>query len=196
LAAIGRRCYKAPAICAQSPGHQPRVANLCEAHYGVEALLNHIDDPIAEIEIQCYLGIGAHEGDKSRHHQHADQWQADTQCAALETARRDYSEAQAAGDREALARAGRDLRYWDARRASAHVVATVTGKGAVQFGNSVTIVRDDGREQTFRIVGEDEADPAKGSISHVSPLARALIGKAVGDSVRAGTGDAEIVAIG
>ncbi|MGZ5828689.1 MAG: GreA/GreB family elongation factor [Xanthobacteraceae bacterium] len=34
------------------------------------------------------------------------------------------------------------------------------------------MVRDDGRQQTFRIVGEDEADPAKGSISHVSPLAR------------------------
>ncbi len=67
---------------------------------------------------------------------------------------------------------------------------------AVQFGNAVTIIRDDGREQTFRIVGEDEADPAKGSISHVSPLARALIGKRVGDTVRAGRDEAEITAIG
>jgi len=55
----------------------------------------------------------------------------------------------------------------------------------------VTIVRDDGREQTFRIVGEDEADPAKGSISHVSPLARSMFGKRVGDVVRAGNGEAE-----
>ena len=54
----------------------------------------------------------------------------------------------------------------------------------------MTIVRDDGREQTFRIVGEDEADPAKGSISHVSPLARSMFGKRVGDVVRAGNGEA------
>jgi transcription elongation GreA/GreB family factor len=60
----------------------------------------------------------------------------------------------------------------------------------------VTIVRDDGREQTFRIVGEDEADPRAGSISHVSPLARAVLGKHVGDEVRAGTAEVEITAIG
>jgi transcription elongation GreA/GreB family factor len=64
-----------------------------------------------------------------------------------------------------------------------------------QFSNKVSIVRDDGREQTFRIVGEDEANPAEGSISHVSPLARALLGKRVGDTVRAGRDEAEIVAI-
>ena len=79
---IGRGRHEASAIGAQSPGHQTRVANLGEAHHGVEALLDHIDDPIAEIEIQCYLGIGPHKRDESRHHQHADQWQADTQCAA------------------------------------------------------------------------------------------------------------------
>jgi hypothetical protein len=36
----------------------------------------------------------------------------------------------------------------------------------VRFGHTVTIVRDDGREQPFWIVGEDEADPARGTISH------------------------------
>ena len=40
---------------------------------------------------------------------------------------------------------------------------------------------------SHRIVGEDEADPTKGSVSHVSPLARALIGKDVGDSVEVAT---------
>ena len=115
--------------------------------------------------------------------------------SALDTARREYGEAQAVGDREALAAAGREFRYWSARRASAQVVPTVLGVDLVQFGNAVTIVRDDGRQQTFRIVGEDEANPALGSISHVSPLARALIGKRVGDAVRAGQGDAEITAI-
>ena len=59
----------------------------------------------------------------------------------------------------------------------------------------MTIVRDDGREQTFGIVGEDEADPAQGTISHVSPLARVLLRKSVGDVVRAGKDDAEIIAI-
>ena len=58
------------------------VADIGEAHHGVEALLDHIDDPIAEIEIQYYLGIGPHERDESRHHQVAGQWQADTQCTA------------------------------------------------------------------------------------------------------------------
>jgi transcription elongation GreA/GreB family factor len=115
--------------------------------------------------------------------------------AALDAARRAYGEAQAAGDREALANAGRDLRYWNARRASAQLRQPAPACDVVQFGNAVTIVRDDGREQTFRIVGEDEADPVKGSISYVSPLARALLGKRVGDVVRAGKDDAEITAI-
>jgi len=115
--------------------------------------------------------------------------------AALQTARRDYGEAQAAGDRGALASAGRDLRYWSARRATAQLVSIDPDNAAVQFGNTVTIVRDDGREQSFAIVGEDEADPARGTISHVSPLARALLGKRVGDVVRAGQGEAEIIAI-
>jgi transcription elongation GreA/GreB family factor len=115
--------------------------------------------------------------------------------SALETARRDYSEAQAAADREALAKAGRDLRYWSARRATAEIVPPAPDVNAIQFGSLVTILRDDGREQTFRIVGEDEADPAQGTISHVSPLARALMGKGVGDIVKAGKDDAEIKSI-
>jgi len=114
---------------------------------------------------------------------------------ALEAARREYGAAQAEGDREALAKAGRELRYWNARRATANVVHATTGTNTVQFGSVVTIIRDDGREQTFRIVGEDEADPRNGSISHVSPLARSLINKCVGDTIRAGTGEAEVLAI-
>jgi transcription elongation GreA/GreB family factor len=75
------------------------------------------------------------------------------------------------------------------------VVSAPADLSEVRFGTSVTIVRDDGREQTFRIVGEDEADPARGSISHASPLARAMFGKRVGDVVRAGAGEAEIIRI-
>lgn len=122
--------------------------------------------------------------------------------AALEAARRAYAEAQAEGDRDRLASAGRDLRYWNARRATAQLSrATAQLRGAdrdadvAQFGHTVSIERDDGRRQMFRIVGEDEADPAKGSISYVSPLARSLLGRRVGDVVHAGRDEAEIVEI-
>jgi transcription elongation GreA/GreB family factor len=115
--------------------------------------------------------------------------------AALATASEAYSRARTAGDHEALAAAGRDLRYWTARRATARVVPAPVGVSEVRFGSLVTIMRDDGREQIFRIVGEDEADPSRGSISHVSPLARAMFGKQVGDVVRAGSGEAEIIRI-
>jgi transcription elongation GreA/GreB family factor len=106
-----------------------------------------------------------------------------------------HAKAQDEDDRIAIAKTSRDLRYWTARRASAQVVHPPQDASEVHFGSTVTIERDDGRQQTYRLVGEDEADPAKGTISYVSPLARALTGKRVGDVVRAGTSDAEIVAI-
>jgi transcription elongation GreA/GreB family factor len=93
-----------------------------------------------------------------------------------------------------MARATRDLRYWSARRSNAQRVET-EADGRVRFGGSVTIVRDDGRTQTWRIVGEDEADPARGSVSHVSPLTRALIGKGVGDEAMVAGQSVEIIAV-
>ena len=106
------------------------------------------------------------------------------------------SELSAAGeDREARARLGRDLRYWTARRGSAQLMPASNDADTVHFGSTVTIDRDDGRHQVFRIVGEDEADPEQGTLSHVSPLARALMGKSVGDTVRVAGHDAEIVEI-
>jgi transcription elongation GreA/GreB family factor len=115
--------------------------------------------------------------------------------AAAAAAQAAYAAAEAAGDRAAMAQASRDLRYWSARRASAHVVADPEDTRQVRFGVTVTILRDDGRKQRFRIVGEDEADPSRGTLSHASPLARALFGKKVGDVVPAGSGEAQIVAI-
>ena len=47
----------------------------------------------------------------------------------------------------------------------------------------------------FRIVGEDEADPANGKISYVSPIAKLLIGAAVGDEIALPDGAAEIIGI-
>ena len=114
--------------------------------------------------------------------------------ATLARLHEEHAAAQRSHDRAALALAARDLRYWNARRASAQVVTAPADADKVHFGSTVTIARDV-RRQTYRIVGEDEADPAHGTISYVSPVARALMGKEVGDVVRAGTSDAEIVAI-
>jgi transcription elongation GreA/GreB family factor len=98
-------------------------------------------------------------------------------------------------DKPAIAQTARDLRYWTARRASAEVVGEPDDSGTVQFGSRVTLLRDDGRRQAFRIVGEDEAEPTRGTLSHVSPLARALFGKTVGDVAPAGGGEVEILKI-
>ena len=106
-----------------------------------------------------------------------------------------HADAVRTADKFSIARSERDLRYWSARRASAQFVEVPDSCEQVQFGCKVTIRRNDGREQTFRIVGEDEADPARGTLSHVSPLARALFGKAAGDVVTAGAQDAEITQI-
>jgi len=108
---------------------------------------------------------------------------------------REHAAAHAANERAALTRAARDLRYWTARRASAQLVPAPSDRDKVHFAATVTIVRDDGRRQTFRIVGEDEADPAHGTLSHVSPLACALFGKQVGDTVEVANSKAEIVEI-
>lgn len=106
-----------------------------------------------------------------------------------------YAEAQTSADRAALQRVARDLRYWTARRSSAEVQPPPRPDGSVQFGSRVTILRHDGRRQTFSIVGENEADPAKGTLSYVAPLAQALLGHAAGDEVRVGTATAEIVSV-
>ena len=119
--------------------------------------------------------------------------------AELASARAAYASAQAKGsiesDRTAMARATRDLRYWSARRGTAQRVEPVEGDGAARFGSRVSIVREDGREQTWRIVGEDEADPAQGTVSHVSPLARALLGRRMGDEVSVAGQTVEITAV-
>jgi transcription elongation GreA/GreB family factor len=119
--------------------------------------------------------------------------------AELAAARAAYAQAQSEGgisaDRTAMARATRDLRYWSARRGSAQLTEPEGVAETVQFGRTVEIARDDGRRQTFRIVGEDEADPARGSVSYVSPLARALLGKTVGDCADVNGGEVEIAAV-
>jgi transcription elongation GreA/GreB family factor len=89
----------------------------------------------------------------------------------------------------------RDTRYFAARVRTAQVVPDPASVDAVAFGSTVTFSRDDGRVQTYRIVGEDEADPKAGSISFVSPVARFLMGKSVGDVTQVGGQELEIIAI-
>jgi transcription elongation GreA/GreB family factor len=119
--------------------------------------------------------------------------------AELAAAREAYAAAQAEGglsnNKEAMARATRDLRYWSARRTSAQLIEPLGGPGVVQFGSTVEFEREDGRRQAFRIVGEDEADPAKGSVSYISPLAQALAGKSVGDAALVNGAEVEIIAV-
>lgn len=89
----------------------------------------------------------------------------------------------------------RDMRYFAARVRTAQLVPAPTSADTVAFGSTVTFSRNDGRVQTYRIVGEDEADPKAGSISFVSPVAKSLLGKSVGDVVGAGAQELEIMSI-
>jgi transcription elongation GreA/GreB family factor len=118
---------------------------------------------------------------------------------ALSEAQAAYAAARGAGDistdRTAMARATRALRYWSSRRSSARLAEPDAEPGKAKFGRTVEIEREDGRRQSFRIVGEDEADPAQGRISYVSPLARALLGAGVGDVVTAGGGQVEVMGV-
>ena len=117
--------------------------------------------------------------------------------AALAAAKEAYAAAAAdkdlQKDRSAMARAIRDLRYYGARRASAQLLQPDTAGGSVVFGSRVTFRREE--TQTFRIVGEDEADAARGSVSYVSPLAKELMGKVAGDVAMLNGKEIEILSI-
>ena len=89
----------------------------------------------------------------------------------------------------------RDARYFAARVRTAQLVPHPASTDTVAFGSTVTFRRDDGRVQKYHIVGEDEADPKAGSISFVSPVARFLMGKAVGDMVGTSGRELEVIAI-
>lgn len=67
----------------------------------------------------------------------------------------------------------------------AEVIDPPTEGDRVTFGSTVLLEDESGREHRYWIVGSDEAEPARGKISVLSPLARALIGQSVGDAVTA-----------
>jgi transcription elongation factor GreB len=104
-----------------------------------------------------------------------------------------------AGRAPALAALAQRRAELERRIASAERVPLPTGPSdTVRFGATVT-ARGEGGLRRYRIVGVDEADAARGNIAFVSPLARALLGRAVGDRValRAprGVQELEIVAV-
>lgn len=117
----------------------------------------------------------------------------------LREARKAYEAANAIDDvnerRRQAANPLRDARYFAERVHSAQLRPQPTSTEKVAFGSTVTFSREDGRVHTYRIVGEDEADPKAGSISFVSPVARLLMGKSVGDVVGADDQELEIIAI-
>jgi len=115
--------------------------------------------------------------------------------AAVAQLREDLGRAESAADRERIATVSRDLRYWNARRENAELSVPEPGSEVVRFGMTVTVEADDGRRKSWKIVGEDEADAAKGSVSHVSPMALALFGKRVGDVASVSGREWEIVAV-
>ena len=101
--------------------------------------------------------------------------QIDATIAKLQEEQANSSE----GDAPSVAR---DLRYWIARRATAQLTPN-SDASQVKFGSRVMVERDDGSRETYRIVGTDEADPKRGTLSYVSPLAQALIDREVGAAV-------------
>lgn len=94
----------------------------------------------------------------------------------------------------------RDIRYFQGRLERAIVVDPATQpKDEVHFGAAVSVSDESGEVREFSIVGEDEADVARGKVSWVSPLGKAMIGARAGDTVvwkrPAGDAELEIVSI-
>ena len=75
------------------------------------------------------------------------------------------------------------IKELEAKVGTAEVIDPPTSGDRVTFGSTVRLEDEDGKGTTYQIVGSDETDPGRGRISIMAPLARTLIGKAVGDSV-------------
>ena len=102
--------------------------------------------------------------------------------------------------RTPIAIAERDIRFLEERiRRAIPVDPRDQPPGIVAFGAEVDVIDGDGAPQTYRIVGEDEAEPARGLITPFSPLGQALTGARVGDVVvwerPVGAVELEIVAV-
>jgi transcription elongation factor GreB len=102
----------------------------------------------------------------------------------LEAARAELERGPEEGRGAALAAWSTRLAELDRRLASAELIEPAGSPArVVRFGSSVTVIDEAGAEKTYAIVGVDEADPSQGTIAFLSPLAKALLGREVGDSV-------------
>lgn len=110
----------------------------------------------------------------------------------LEAAREEPKRSE---DKDALARVDRELRYWQQRKSSAKLVEPEAAPVKARFGVRVTVHLEDGADRSYTLVGEDEADPAHGSISWISPIAQALIGAELGAEVNLQGQRAEVTAL-
>jgi transcription elongation factor GreA len=68
---------------------------------------------------------------------------------------------------------------------AAEIIEPPTSGERVTFGSTVLLEDGDGKQSRYQIVGSDEADPARRRMSVLSPVARTLIGKKIGDTVTA-----------
>lgn len=102
----------------------------------------------------------------------------------LEAARATLDAAPEEGRAVSLAAWAARMQELEQRLSSAQLIALAsTPKQAVRFGSKVSVVDAAGEQKTYEIVGVDEADPSQGKIAFLSPLAKALLGKRVGDAV-------------
>ena len=104
--------------------------------------------------------------------------------AEIAFAHESMAKAEAVADREQIALAARDLRYWSHRRETAELSIPEPDSDVIRFGMTVNLQSPDSTKHvTWKITGEDEADAKHGKISHVSPMAIALFGKKAGDGI-------------
>ena len=94
---------------------------------------------------------------------------------------------KALSDEAEIKSAKRDLRYWQTREVTAELAAEPSGK-TVEIGTTVSF-RLRGTARSLSIVGDDEADPAKGLVSFSAPLSRALMGAEAGEMLEFGGKD-------
>ena len=116
--------------------------------------------------------------------------------AEIASLRQEHHLAETEGNREKIALAARDLRYWTARRETAEISEPELSSDTVRFGMSATLRGEGGASRTWKIVGEDEADAKHGTVSHVSPMALALFGKRAGETASVNGKEWEITAVG
>ena len=91
------------------------------------------------------------------------------------------AEYHAAREKQAMTEAR--IKDLEAKLGTAEVLDLPTSGDRIIFGSTVRLEDEDGKALVYQIVGSEEAEPARGRISVMSPLARTLIGKKVGDSV-------------